>query len=433
MPSIRIILTSLFALGIASCSSDKKPAKSKATPEPTQPAPKKTPTASVGKALADGPRTIERTELASIVRKGQDGETRTWMSLAGFTVSDVDYRERYQSRGEHFVSFKAALKGGKENCLVHWKAEFIKSDTGRGPSLGKLEGTVPVAAEATVMASGIGNFETAVAKEIGSATVGYWSLCGDALPTPSVFDMAITETAPEQIKFGTSFDLHHTRLAITSNIAPSSKEPERCYFELVVEDVDKDGFTLNRDFASFSMRPGAASGASMRRTTFEGGNQRDYSDLAVSKQSYLRKLVCKGPWSPTPDSISGIKITNLKALPYEGEPTTAEQHVRATFGHSATFANETGKDCSFRIRYRMLDKDGMPLNRSPVLSETVHLHRGAQVDYTSEKQRLFVWLKQANDVGSLAIEQAAPVQNCAAFDAARALQAVDKTGSSGGN
>ena len=241
------------------------------------------------------------------------------------------------------------------------------------------------------------------------------------MPKPSVFDIAITETAPEQIKFGKSFDLHHTRLAVKSNIARTGKAPERCYFELVVEDADKDGFTLNRDFASFSIRPGASSGAKVRRTSFEGGNEKDYASRAVGKRSYLRKLVCKSDWSPKPGSISGIVVSDLVAQRYEGEFTTAEQHVRATYGHSATLKNKMGKDCSFRIRYRMLDKDGMPLNRATVLSESLHLKKGATVSYKSVKQRLFVWLQQADDVGSLVVEQAGPVRDCAAFDAKLAL------------
>ncbi len=428
------ILTSLLIIATASCS-EKKPAKTKPSPQVTEPSTTtpQPPTPPSGKAIADGPHTIERTPLESIVRKGQDGETRTWMSSAGIEVANVDYKEVYQSRGEHFVSFRANLKGGSENCLVHWKAEFIKGKTGRGVSLGKVGGTLPVAANSETVASAVAGFETAVASDIGSASVGYWTLCGEALPTPSIFDVAITSTEPEQIKFGKSFDLHHTRLTLQSKIAPADKDAKRCYFEVVVEDADSDGFTLNRDFASFSIRANASSGLSMRRTTFEGGNEKDYAPLTAEKRSYLRKLTCKSHWKPKPKSISGIAVSELIAHRHEGEPTTAEQHVRATYGHSATFQNKTGKDCSFRIRYRMLDKDGMPLNRAPVLSESVHLHKGAKVAYQAEKQRLFVWLQQADDVGSLVVEQAAPVKDCSGFNANLALQASNKTSGSGGN
>tara|TARA_R110002096_G_scaffold433381_2_gene651962 strand:+ start:579 stop:1859 length:1281 start_codon:yes stop_codon:yes gene_type:complete len=426
MPTLRILPTLILAWAITGCSADKASTSGKAEPTKTEPSkgaaakPKRT-----APSTAAAPSTIKPTALETISRKGQDGKTRTWTALAGIEVADANYKELYQSRGEHFIGFKATVTASAENCLVHWRAEFdgktADGKTASAKPLGKLEGTIPVAAGNTQLASAILDVDAEVASQIKSATVGYWTLCGDALPTPSVFDVAITKTTPEQIKFGKSFNLHHTRLALTSNIATVGKEPQRCYFELVVEDADKDGFTLNRDFASFSLRPGTSSSASMRRTTFEGGNERDYNPLVANTRSYLRKLVCKTNWSAAPESISGIKIENLEATRYEGEPTTAEQHVRATYAHSATFTNTMGKDCSFRIRYRMLDKSGMPLNRAPVLSEIVHLAKDAKVSYQSAKQRLFVWLEQADDVGALVAEQAAPVQNCAAFDAKQAL------------
>ncbi|MCP4448975.1 MAG: hypothetical protein GY811_27120 [Myxococcales bacterium] len=423
MAASRLLLASVLLAGVSSCSSSKN------SSEDTPRSPKKDshqkpatakPVADTGKALPDGTRTIERTKLSSIAHKDLDGESRQWTAQGGIVVDDTDYRELYRSRGEHFIGFRGTVKAASEDCLVHWKAELIKSATGRGQSIGKIEGTLPVPAETSAVASGLLALSPAAAASIGSASVGYWSLCGDALPSPSVFDVLITETNAEQIKFGKSFDLHHTRLNMESKVA-ATKKPRRCYFEMVAEDIDADGFTLNRDFASFSLTPGAKGGANIRRTTFEGGNESDYAKQVAGKRSYLRKLNCKAGRDSLKPKLEGIRIGKLKAHRYEGEPTTAEHHVRATYGHSATFENTTGKDCSFRIRYRMLDTSGMPLNRSPVLSESVHLRKDAKVDYRSAKNRLFVWLEQAGQVGSLVAEQAAPIQACGSFDESRAL------------
>lgn len=413
-------LALLFVL--TSCSSDAKPEK-KAPPTgnaATKPTAATTPP--VTSMLPDGPRTIEHIELPSIRRK-LNGTTSDWVALESSEVTGVDYKELYQSRGESFVSFKGRIQGGEENCLVQWRAELIQSKTGRGPSLSKIEGTIPVPAGEAVVASGIVNLSPKIAGQVGSANVGYWKLCGDALPSPNVFDFPITESEPEQIKFGKSFNLHHTRLAIESKLKGVRGKPQRCTFEMVAEDVDESGYTLNRDFASFSMAPETTSGARIRRTTFEGGNENDYASLAVGKRSYLRRLACIGPWDAKSAEVEGLKISKLTLEPYTGKPTKAEHLVRATYGHSAIMQSTTGKDCSFRVRYRVLDKAGVPLNRAPVLSESIHLAKGATAKYESSTQRLFVWHEQADEVGALVVEQAAPIKGCSQFDASKALQA----------
>ncbi len=359
------------------------------------------------------------------MRKGQDGETREWGLLSGIEVSDEHYKVVYQSRGASFLSFQGSVKVAGTNCLVHWKAQFLESETGQGESFASLEGMVPGHKGQSMMVSGILELPPEQASKIGSASVGYWTLCGDALPTPSVFDVVITETKAEQIKLGTLFNLHHTLVRVKSK-GKASKE-RRCYFDLVVEDVDAEGFTLNRDFASFSLVPGANGEAKIRRTVFEGGREKDYVAKAKGKRSYVRKLSCAGAWDENSSKIDGLQVSNVALHRYEGEPSTAEHFVRASYGHSATFRNTTGKDCSFRIRYRVLDTAGVPMHRTPLLSEQLHIAKDATVQYRSEKERLFVWLSQAADVGSLVVERAAPIDQCQRFDAGKVLQASNES------
>ncbi len=406
----------------AASSSSDFPVPQTAPPAVQKPAPE---------PLADVPRTIARTPRPSMMRKGQDGETREWALLHGIEVSDEHYKVVYQSQGASFLSFRASVKVAGTNCLVHWKAQFLESETGQGELVASVEGTVPGHKGKSMMVSGILELPPEQASKIGSASVGYWTLCGDALPTPSEFDVAITETKAEQIKLGTLFDLHHTLLRVKSKGKASKKR--RCYFDLVVEDEDADGFTLNRDFASFSLFPGTNGEAKIRRTVFEGGRAKDYEGKAKGKRSYIRKLSCASAWDESSSTMEGLHVSKLALHRYEGEPTTAEHFVRASYAHSATLRNTTGKNCSFRVRYRLLDSHGIPMHRTPLLSEQLHIAKDATVQYRSKRERLFVWLSQAPKVGSLVIERATPVDNCQRYDAKRALQASNEAVGSTGN
>jgi hypothetical protein len=80
-----------------------------------------------------------------------------------------------------------------------------------------------------------------------------------------------------------------------------------------------------------------------------------------------------------------------------------------------------GKDCAFRIRYRILDEAGFTMHKSPVLSEVLHLRKGAQVSYRSDKHRLYTWLDQADSAARLVVQEAGPLRECMLFDPEQAL------------
>ncbi len=365
-------------------------------------------------ATASGDIRVFRSELAARTRADRDGTSKSWAALGGMRVSDEAFQRLYTSGDKEFVAFKAKLSVADEDCLVDWRAELVSTSTGRGPVLSTISGLVPLKAHSEMVVSGVVGLSSHELSLIGSVSAGYWSVCGKSMPSPSAHDFAITDTSTEDLKLGTAFSLHHTVFKL-QGLAKEPAANTRCYFDIVAEDRNADGFTLNRDFASYSMAPGASGVAKLRRTTFEGGNEKDYAAAAVFKQSYLREVFCQGPWLASSAKLEGIAIADLKLLPATGDAKTAEELVRASYGHAATLSNTIGKNCSFRVRYRLLDKSGVPMNKAAMLSETLHLRKGQSVHYTSADQRLFVWKEQAAELGSLVVEEAVPVNACKGY------------------
>ncbi len=415
---------SLFSLSMLTlaCSS-KKDGESSSSPaisneSPAVPQKLATPPKSTGPVMAPGPYKIARTALKERLSTTRDGQQLHWQELGQIEVSGEEFRQVYRSRGKSFVSFKAELKAAG-NCLVDWRVELISGPTGRGKSLAQISGLVPTREGESLTVSGV----VAVADEdlpsLASASAGYWTLCGDEIPSPNLQALKIESALGKQIKFGPAIDIHHTEFKISGK-AP---DKQRCFFEIVAEDSDESGFTLNRDFASFSVDSSKESStALLRRTSLEGGNARDYEKLATGKRGYLRKIHCVGPLELSAPRTKGVQVSDLELHPHEGAPESAEHIARQSYGHSATVHNNSGEDCAFQIRYRVLDKTGIPLNRTSIFSETVHLEKGAKRSFHSKQERLFVWRDHAKEVGSLVVESALPVNQCNSFDPNKAMR-----------
>lgn len=389
-----------------------EPGASTAKPQKLDAPPK-----SAGPTLPPGPYKIARTPLKERLSTTRDGQQLRWQELGQIAVSGEEFRQVYRSRGKNYVSFKAELKAAA-NCLVDWRVELIAGPTGRGKSLGQIKGLVPTRKGESLIVSGVTEVSDKELPNLASASAGYWSVCAKEMPSPSVHQLEIASATAKQIKLGTEFDIHHTAFTLSGK-APAKK---RCFMEVVVEDRDKDGYTLNRDFTSFSISSNKNTHEGLlRRTTFEGGAEKDYEKLATNKIAYLRKMRCvSAETSPTP-KIEGIEISELTLAPNTSEPKSAEHLARQSFGHSAVLHNTSKQACSFHLRYRILDKEGLPLNRTSIFSETVHLAKDATVNYKHQQERLFVWLDHRDEVGSLSIESALPVDDCKAFDPTKAL------------
>ncbi len=438
---LRPIFALLFvisALGVEIGCSDKgtsSPQKESPPPDPsansettlaTAPAAPATAAADAQSApeahLPPGPLKIARTALETRLKTGADGNSQHWQGLGHLEVKSEQLRELYKSRGKTYIGFKAVVVSDRD-CLVDWRAELIASPTGRGPSLGTIVGLTPLPAKTAVTLSGVFAATDNDLKSLASASAGYWTLCGKSMPTPNVHALQILKTNPEDLHFGSSMKLHHTEFVLKGK-APKN---QRCFFDLVNEDTDKDGFTLNRDFATFSLAHSAPKNASplfakLRRTSFEGGSAKDYEKLAAGNRAYLRNLRCVS--APSPDKTNapvGIEVSRIALHAKEGKPSRAEHLARKGYTYSAHFKNTLGKDCSFQIRFRLQDQNGLPLHHSSLLSEIVHLKADADLDYTSDVERLFVWLSQVPQVGELTVEYAAPVSACSRFDPAKAL------------
>jgi hypothetical protein len=69
----------------------------------------------------------------------------------------------------------------------------------------------------------------------------------------------------------------------------------------------------------------------------------------------------------------------------------------------------------------VLDKEGIPMHKTPVLSELLHLRKGATAKYQSDKHRLYTWQDQAEDAAQLVVDRAAPLGDCSKFDPKQAL------------
>ncbi len=368
--------------------------------------------------MAPGPYKIARTALKERLSTTRDGQQLHWQELGQIEVSGEEFRQVYRSRGKSFVSFKAELKAAA-HCLVDWRVELIAGPTGRGKSLAQISGLVPTRKGESVTVSGVVAVSDEDLPSLASASAGYWTLCGDELPRPNLQSLKIDSALGKQIKFGTAFDIHHTEFKISGK-AP---EKQRCFFEIVSEDTDESGFTLNRDFASFSVDSNTESSTVLlRRTSLEGGNARDYEKLATGKRSYLRKMHCIAALTPPKAGVKGVTVTELELHPHEGDPESAEHIARQSYGHSATVHNTLGKDCAFQLRYRILDKAGIPLNRTSIFSETVHLEKGVKRSFRSKQERLFVWRDHADNVGSLIVESAQPVNQCKSFDSTKVMR-----------
>jgi hypothetical protein len=259
----RILLALPLILTLA-CSSKKKeetkaPAETKVAVAP--PTGQGEPT-----GLAEGPHKIERTPLEKQMRKSAAGETFEWKLVDGIEIKDESLKQVYVSRGSFFVSFKAEVLVGDQDCLIRWKTELIEGPTGRGDSVNSIEGVVPARAGETLTLSGVVALSDKDAAKVGSASAGYWTLCGDATPEPSALDFEITETKAEQIKLGNAFDLHYSVLQVQSKVGKSASK-QRCHFDLVAEDIDAEGYTLNRDFATYSLSANDSGQAKIRRNT----------------------------------------------------------------------------------------------------------------------------------------------------------------------
>ncbi|MBL4636635.1 MAG: hypothetical protein JKY56_22480 [Kofleriaceae bacterium] len=418
-------MSSMLALGC----SGKKDGESSSSGSPpavsseSAAAPQKlaTPPKSAGPVMAPGPYKIARTALKERLSTTRDGQQLRWQELGQIEVSGEEFRQVYRSRGKSFVSFKAELKAAA-HCLVDWRVELIAGPTGRGKSLAQISGLVPTRKGESVTVSGVVAVVDEDLPSLASASAGYWTLCGDELPRPNLQELKIDSALGKQIKFGTAFDIHHTEFKISGK-AP---DKQRCFFEIVSEDTDKSGFTLNRDFASFSVDSNKESStALLRRTSLEGGNARDYEKLARGKRSYLRKMYCIGALTPPEAGTKGVTVSELELHPHEGEGgaeiESAEHIARQSYGHSATVHNTSGVDCAFQLRYRILDKTGLPLNRTSIFSETVHLEKGAKHSFRSKTERLFVWRDHVDKVGSLIVESAQPINQCKSFDSNKVM------------
>lgn len=412
----------LALLSFAACSSKKKDksAEPGKVSSPTQ----ATATSHAPTGLAEGPHKIVRTRLQKQIRKSARGETYEWQLLDGIEVTGESIKQLYVSRGSYFVSFKAAIQVADRDCLIRWKTELIEGPTGRGPSVESISGAVPARAGESLTVSGVVALSDKEASKVGSASAGFWTLCGDALPRPSALDFAITKTATEQIKLGNAFDLHHTVMEVQSNLAKGIA-PSRCHFNLVAEDVNAEGYTLNRDFSTYSLAANTSGQVKLRRTSLEGGSEMDFTEAAKSKRSYLNSVSCVGPWDAEGAQLEGIEFQDLAVHRHQAGAKTASETSRTSFDHSATITNTIGKDCSFRVRYRMLDQEGIPMHKAPVLSEVLHLPKGATVKYRSDKRRLYSWLDQAEEVTTLVVMQARPLVDCKQFDAKQSLATQD--------
>jgi hypothetical protein len=411
------IATALALLSLAACSS-KKAKKSTAT-EPAEGEQTATDQAAP-KGMPPGPYKIERTQLRTLTRKSAQGETLQWKSLDGIEVSDEGLKELYLSRGSFFVGFKATVKAAEQDCLIRWRAELIEGPTGRGPRVGGATGVSSARAGETITLSSNIALSAEDAQRVASASAGYWTLCGDDLPPVSAFDIAITNTGSEEVALGNAVMMQYTVLDLQRK-AEKNAAPTRCHFDVVTEDIDAEGYTLNRDFASYSLGPAGTGQVKLRRTAFEGGGEADYKEAVVGRRSRIRDLSCRAPWNAKSATIEGITVKNLQMhrfTPEHGKPARAEW---ASYDHSAKFKNIIGKDCAFRIRYRVLDKGGYEMHKAPLLSEVLHLPKASSLDYRSDKQRLYVWLDQAAEVASLVVHEATPVRDCTTFDSKKVL------------
>ncbi len=412
------IATALALLGSLACSSKKD--KRNPAPDVVQDTVATNQGQAAPTGMPPGPYKVERTQLKTLTRKSAQGETLKWDSLDGIEVTDESLKELYLSRGSYFVGFKATVKAAEQDCLIRWRAELIHGPTGRGPRVGGATGVSSVRAGETITLSSNIALSAKDAQRVASASAGYWTLCGDDLPTVSAFDIAITKTGSETVEVGKAMTLQFTVLDLQRK-ADTSAAPKRCHFDVVTEDVDAEGYTLNRDFASYSLRAGQSGQAKLQRTSFEGGSEPDYIKAIASRRSRTRGVSCRAAWDAKSARVKGITIEDLQTHrfdPEHGKPTHAEW---ASYDHSAKLTNTSDKDCAFRIRYRMLDKEGFEMQKAPVLSEVLHLAKGASLTYRSDKHRLYVWKGQAAEVGSLVVQEAAPVQDCSTFDAKRAL------------
>lgn len=410
------IVTALALACVLACSSKKE--KKSPTPEPTKGEPAATDQAAP-KGMPPGPYKIERTQLRTLTRKSAQGEILQWKSLDGIEVTDESLKELYLSRGSFFVGFKATVKVAEQDCLIRWRAELIEGATGRGPRLGGATGVSSARAGETITISSNVALSDKDAQRVASASAGYWTLCGDDLPPVSAFDISITNTGSEEVELGNAITLQYTVLDLQRKAATGA--PTRCHFDVVTEDIDAEGYTLNRDFASYSLLPAQTGQVKLQRTVFEGGSELDYIKAVAGRRSRIREVSCRAPWHAKSATSEGITIKDLQLHRFEpehGKPTRPEW---ATYDHSAKITNTIGKDCAFRVRYRMLDKDGFELHKAPLLSEVLHLARGASLDYRSDKHRLYVWRGQAEEVGRLVVQEATPVRDCSTFDGNKVL------------
>lgn len=405
------LVTAAAIASLCGCS-PKKSADKEQPAKPPTPA-KAEPESRLGPASK-----IERTQRPTLARKGPDRTTQSLKLLGGIKVSEEGLSQLYTSRGKVFIGFKAKVKALEQDCLLEWKAELIEGDTGRGTSVSAVSGRLALEANSEQVVSAVVGLSPEQAAMIGSASAGFWTICGEAMPSPSALAVQITETTSEQVKFGSSFKLQHTRVKTKPLAVPAQT---RCYFDLVAEDINKAGYTLNRDFARYSLASGKPGSVLLRRTAFEGGGEKDFKDLVAGKRSYARKLHCAGPWDPASASLDGLTVSALSLHRHQGKAESADHFTRASYQHKARLENTTGKNCSFNLRYRLLDTEGIPLASNPVLAETLHLRKGASVDYQAPGHRIFAWLDQEEQVGKLVAERSTPINDCKDFDSDKAL------------
>jgi hypothetical protein len=410
MSSSRLFAAFLLFLGILAACGDSKP----------KPAPSAEPAAKSASAPAKDanlPVKFVRNRRAERAQRTRGGDQLLWRQSAGIAVESEGLRRLYSSGSSTFVGFRAAGTAGDAPCVIDWVAHLMLGPGGQGGQLDRLSGQMAIAAGQPFSLSTAIPLERAQVDKIKSVNVSYWTICGDELGSPNIFQVKVEDVTGKRLGGDAKQPgVHHTEFSLRGDF-----DALRCYFELVAEDVDRDGFVLNRDVSAYSLAAHASARPLVRRTDFESGNEADYVALIASKRGYIRHFECMDKPLATGPKLEGIAVDNLSLERFQAPAESVQSLSRASFRRRGRFVNKMGKDCSFSVRYQILDKAGVPLSLTTPLGEAVHLKRGARIDHTSSDYRVSVSLAQVEEIDKLVVVSAAPIEKCTRFDAARAL------------
>ena len=358
-------------------------------------------------AWNSGPRTL--------TRMLSNGKTLKLVDREGITVGEESFKPLFDAYGKTYMGMKAKLTIGDADCLVEWEAKL--QDEG-GNRVSNISGNYAARKGEVITVSGNRDITPEEAATITTMETVYYTLCGNKLTDAgNPVNLTASVKSHEKVEFGV-FTLEHTTAEVSSAF-----EGGRCYFDLILEDVDKQGYALNYDYANLSIAGGTTKEFVIRRTDERDERGKVFWPLIDSRRAHTINLECGQPFDPSTLKVDGMEVTNLTMAPRvrnEGDPQSGDELLMTLYDFEGDVSNTLGKDCSFIVRVGVLDKNGIQYHKGSASSATLHLKAGGSGHF--KESGIFIRKGQEDELDKIVLLEATAQSDCKYFKEERVLK-----------